>query len=59
MLTGHQRRIFVAIVLNDVPLDALVAELGSNRNAIYKHSSMPGVSYGPISLLTVIWITTR
>ena len=35
-LTPHQRRIFVAIVLRDVPLDALVAELGSNRNAIYK-----------------------
>ena len=35
-LTEHQRRIFVAIVLNGVPLDALVAELGSNRNAIYK-----------------------
>ena len=35
-LTDHQRRIFVAIVLNGVPLDALVAELGSNRNAIYK-----------------------
>jgi RNA polymerase sigma-70 factor (ECF subfamily) len=35
-LTDHQRRIFVAIVLNGVPLDALVTELGSNRNAIYK-----------------------
>jgi RNA polymerase sigma-70 factor (ECF subfamily) len=35
-LTDHQRRIFVAIVLNGVPLDALVVELGSNRNAIYK-----------------------
>ncbi len=35
-LTPHQRRIFVAIVLNAVPLDALVIELGSNRNAIYK-----------------------
>jgi RNA polymerase sigma-70 factor (ECF subfamily) len=35
-LTVHQRRIFVAIVLNGVPLDALVAELDSNRNAIYK-----------------------
>jgi RNA polymerase sigma-70 factor (ECF subfamily) len=35
-LTDYQRRIFVAIVLNGVPLDALVAELGSNRNAIYK-----------------------
>jgi RNA polymerase sigma-70 factor (ECF subfamily) len=35
-LTPRQREVFVAIVLNDVPLDALVAELGSNRNAIYK-----------------------
>jgi len=35
-LTDHQRRIFVAIVLNATPLDALVIELGSSRNAIYK-----------------------
>ena len=35
-LTGHQRRLFVAIVLNEVPLDAMVACLGTNRNAIYK-----------------------
>jgi RNA polymerase sigma-70 factor (ECF subfamily) len=35
-LTPRQREIFVAIVLNDVPLDALVVKLGSNRNAIYK-----------------------
>jgi RNA polymerase sigma-70 factor (ECF subfamily) len=35
-LTPHQRRLFVAIVLNGVPLDALVVELGTNRNAIYK-----------------------
>ena len=35
-LTDRQRQIFVAIVLKGVPLDALVAELGSNRNAIYK-----------------------
>jgi RNA polymerase sigma-70 factor, ECF subfamily len=35
-LTGHQRRLFVAVVLNEVPLDALVARLGTNRNAIYK-----------------------
>ena len=35
-LTPHQRRVFVAIVLNAVPLDALVVELGSTRNAIYK-----------------------
>ena len=35
-LTAHQRQIFVAIVVDDVPLDALVTKLGSNRNAIYK-----------------------
>jgi RNA polymerase sigma-70 factor (ECF subfamily) len=35
-LTPHQRRIFVAIVLQEVPLDALVVQLRSNRNAIYK-----------------------
>jgi RNA polymerase sigma-70 factor (ECF subfamily) len=36
VLTEHQRRIFVAIVLDATPLDALVIELGSSRNAIYK-----------------------
>ncbi|WP_433223575.1 sigma-70 family RNA polymerase sigma factor [Microtetraspora malaysiensis] len=35
-LTERQRRIFVALVLIGIPLDALVIELGSNRNAIYK-----------------------
>jgi RNA polymerase sigma-70 factor (ECF subfamily) len=35
-LTERQRRVFVAVVLNDVPLDAIVVELGSSRNAIYK-----------------------
>lgn len=36
VLTDRQREIFVALVLNGVSLDALVAELGTNRNAIYK-----------------------
>jgi RNA polymerase sigma-70 factor (ECF subfamily) len=36
VLTDRQRRIFVSIVLNETPVDALAAELGSNRNAIYK-----------------------
>ena len=35
-LTARQREVFVAIVLNGVPLDTLVIELGSSRNAIYK-----------------------
>jgi RNA polymerase sigma-70 factor (ECF subfamily) len=35
-LTPRQRQVFVAIVLNGVPLDALTVELGSTRGAIYK-----------------------
>jgi RNA polymerase sigma-70 factor (ECF subfamily) len=35
-LTPHQRTIFTALVLREVPLDALVVQVGSNRNAIYK-----------------------
>jgi RNA polymerase sigma-70 factor, ECF subfamily len=35
-LTARQRAVFVAIVVNEVPLDTLVLELASNRNAIYK-----------------------
>lgn len=35
-LTERQRQVFVALVLNGVPLDALVLELATNRNAIYK-----------------------
>jgi RNA polymerase sigma-70 factor (ECF subfamily) len=35
-LSARQRRIFDAIVLNEVPLDVLTLELGTNRNAIYK-----------------------
>jgi len=35
-LTDHQREIFVAVVLNGVPLDALVVSRRTNRNAIYK-----------------------
>jgi RNA polymerase sigma-70 factor, ECF subfamily len=35
-LTERQRRVFIAIAVDGVPLDALVVELGSSRNAIYK-----------------------
>jgi RNA polymerase sigma-70 factor (ECF subfamily) len=35
-LTPRQRQVFTAIVLNGIPLDAVVAELSSSRNAIYK-----------------------
>jgi RNA polymerase sigma-70 factor, ECF subfamily len=36
-LTPRQRQVFVAIALNDVPIDVLALELDSNRNAIYKN----------------------
>jgi RNA polymerase sigma-70 factor, ECF subfamily len=35
-LTGRQRDVFVAIVVNGVSLDALVIEYDTNRNALYK-----------------------
>jgi RNA polymerase sigma-70 factor (ECF subfamily) len=35
-LTGRQRRLFVAVVLNGIPLDAVVIQTGMNRNSIYK-----------------------
>jgi RNA polymerase sigma-70 factor (ECF subfamily) len=36
-LTERQREVFVAIALNDVPIDVLALRLGTNRNAIYKN----------------------
>jgi RNA polymerase sigma-70 factor (ECF subfamily) len=35
-LTAHQRRIFVAVVVDQIPRDALAAGLGLQKNAIYK-----------------------
>ncbi|GIH19938.1 sigma-70 family RNA polymerase sigma factor [Rugosimonospora africana] len=35
-LTERQRQVFLALVVNGIPLDALVARWGSTRNAIYK-----------------------
>lgn len=35
-LTDRQRRVFLAIVVDGIPLDALVVQLGSSRNALYK-----------------------
>jgi RNA polymerase sigma-70 factor (ECF subfamily) len=35
-LTAHQRRIFVAIVVDGIPLEALATRLGLQRNTIYK-----------------------
>ncbi len=36
-LTERQREVFVAIALNDMPIDVLALQLDSNRNAIYKN----------------------
>jgi RNA polymerase sigma-70 factor (ECF subfamily) len=35
-LTERQRTVFVAIVVQGLPLDGLVADMGTNRNAVYK-----------------------
>jgi RNA polymerase sigma-70 factor, ECF subfamily len=36
-LTDRQREVFVAIALNDVPIDFVAAKFGTSRNAIYKN----------------------
>jgi RNA polymerase sigma-70 factor, ECF subfamily len=36
-LTERQREVFVAVALNDVPIDVVAAKLRSNRNAVYKN----------------------
>ena len=36
-LTERQREVFMAVALNDVPIDVLAIRLGTNRNAIYKN----------------------
>jgi RNA polymerase sigma-70 factor (ECF subfamily) len=36
VLTPHQRGVFVALALNEVPVDVLAERLGTNRGALYK-----------------------
>jgi RNA polymerase sigma-70 factor, ECF subfamily len=36
-LTGRQREVFVAIALNELPIDVVAVRLGTNRNAVYKN----------------------
>lgn len=36
-LTERQRAVFVAVALNEVPIDVVAIQLESNRNAIYKN----------------------
>jgi RNA polymerase sigma-70 factor (ECF subfamily) len=35
-LTPHQRRVFIALALNEVPIDVLAERLGTTRGALYK-----------------------
>jgi RNA polymerase sigma-70 factor (ECF subfamily) len=35
-LTPHQREVFAALALNDVPIDVLAERLGTTRGALYK-----------------------
>jgi RNA polymerase sigma-70 factor (ECF subfamily) len=35
-LTPHQRRVFTAVVVQDLPIDAVAHSLGATRNAVYK-----------------------
>lgn len=35
-LTPHQRRVVLALVIEEVPIDVLAERLGTNRNALYK-----------------------
>jgi len=36
LLTGRQRQVFVAVALNDVPIDVLAERLNTTRGALYK-----------------------
>jgi RNA polymerase sigma-70 factor (ECF subfamily) len=36
VLTPHQRTVFLALALNEVPIDILAESLGTTRNALYK-----------------------
>ena len=35
-LTPHQRRVTIALLVDEVPIDVLAQRLGTNRNALYK-----------------------
>jgi RNA polymerase sigma-70 factor, ECF subfamily len=35
-LTPHQRRVFTAVVVQDLPIDAVAHGIGATRNAVYK-----------------------
>ena len=36
VLTPHQRRIALALIVDEIPIDVLAERMGTNRNALYK-----------------------
>ena len=46
-LTPHQRRVLLAVVLDDVPIDVLAERLGTKRGALYKTPTMRGRASAP------------
>ncbi len=54
-LTDHQRHVFVALVVDGVPLDALAIRPGSSRNAIYKTIFDAHGRHGPCSSKAETW----
>ena len=56
VLTPHQRRIALALIVDEVPIDVLADRLGTNRNALYKtlhdarsrlRTHLAGLGYAP------------
>ncbi|HZE01033.1 MAG TPA: hypothetical protein VE155_04630, partial [Pseudonocardiaceae bacterium] len=58
-LTEHQRRVFTAIMVDGVPLDALAAERHPAGMPCTRRCSTHDVSCGPASSLTDTWTRTR
>lgn len=36
VLTARQRRVAIALIVDEVPIDVLAERMGTNRNALYK-----------------------
>ena len=56
-LTPHQRKVLIAVAINDVPIDVLAERMGTTRGALYKtlhdarrklRSELAAAGYGPL-----------
>ena len=36
VLTPHQRKVAIALLVDEIPIDVLAERMGTNRNALYK-----------------------